>query len=241
MYQVELLDRMLTSVQKTEDAFIDVNNRIIRNINARKDRLNLINSRIQGISGKILALYNQDFFQIVSPAHFPKISTSESASNHPYQSIFYDNQEPMTLDEEIQAGPGENPDILMKLEMPEMSSISLKKKLYNTRLRNKKEDLQQIVSGATKDITDITKLLLSLNKYHADVMSNINSVVNKTKKAEADAVRQEGHLGVKPRNVKSVAELMLFDSDINVYEEQNVQLAEVAEFNIRGKKTKYFT
>ena len=125
--------------------------------------------------------------------------------------------------------------------MPEMSSISLKKKLYNTRLRNKKEDLQQIVSGATKDITDITKLLLSLNKYHADVMTNINSVMNKTKKAEADAVRQEGHLGVKPRNVKSVAELMLFDSDINVYEEQNVQLAEVAEFNIRGKKTKFYT
>lgn len=122
-----------------------------------------------------------------------------------------------------------------------MSSISLKKKLYNTRLRNKKEDLQQIVSGATKDITDITKLLLSLNKYHADVMTNINSVMNKTKKAEADAVRQEGHLGVKPRNVKSVAELMLFDSDINVYEEQNVQLAEVAEFNIRGKKTKFYT
>jgi len=50
MYQVELLDRMLISVQKTEEAFIDVNNRIITNINARKDRLNLINSRIQSIS-----------------------------------------------------------------------------------------------------------------------------------------------------------------------------------------------
>jgi hypothetical protein len=50
MYQVELLDRMLLSVQKTEEAFIDVNNRIITNINARKDRLNLINSRIQSIS-----------------------------------------------------------------------------------------------------------------------------------------------------------------------------------------------
>jgi hypothetical protein len=101
MYQVELLDRLLTSVQMTEDAFIDVNNRIIRNINARKDRLNLINSRIQNISGKILALYNQDLIQIVSPAHFPKISTSESSSNHPYQSIFYDNRDIMTLDEEI--------------------------------------------------------------------------------------------------------------------------------------------
>lgn len=118
-----MLDRMLTSVQKTEDAFIDVNNRIIRNINARKDRLNLINSRITAVSGKILSLYNQDFFQIVSPAHFPKISTHESASNHPYQSIFYDRNEPMTLDEEIQAGPGQNPDLNQKLEMPEMSSI----------------------------------------------------------------------------------------------------------------------
>jgi hypothetical protein len=58
MYQVELLDRMLTSLQQTENAFIDVNNRIIRNINARKDRLNLINSRIQGVSQRILALYN---------------------------------------------------------------------------------------------------------------------------------------------------------------------------------------
>lgn len=55
---MELLDRMLTSVQQTENAFIDVNNRIIRNINARKDRLNLINSRIQGVSQRILALYN---------------------------------------------------------------------------------------------------------------------------------------------------------------------------------------
>ena len=58
MYQVEMLDRMLLSIQKTEEAFIDVNNRIITNINARKDRLNLINSRIQAIAGKILALYN---------------------------------------------------------------------------------------------------------------------------------------------------------------------------------------
>lgn len=60
MYQVELLDRMLLSVQRTDEAFVDVNNRIITNINARKDRLNLINARIQNISSKILALYNQD-------------------------------------------------------------------------------------------------------------------------------------------------------------------------------------
>ena len=141
MYNVELLDRMLTSVQKTEDAFIDVNNRIIRNINARKDRLNLINSRIQAISGRILALYEQDFFQITSPAHFPKISTSESASSHPQTSMFYDPKEVMDLEEEIAEGPGKNPDLDIEVEMPEMSSMTFKKKLYNTRLRNKKEDL----------------------------------------------------------------------------------------------------
>jgi hypothetical protein len=43
----------------------------------------------------------------------------------------------MTLDEEIQAGPGENPDIEIALDMPELSSIQLKKRLYNTRNRNK--------------------------------------------------------------------------------------------------------
>lgn len=126
--------------------------------------------------------------------------------------------------------------------MPELSSITLKKKLYNTRLRNTPQDLQQIVSGATKDITDITKLLLSLNKYHANVMSNMNSVIKSSTRTDETANGpQEGILGVKPNNVKSVAELMLFDSDINVYEEQNVHLTEAAEFNIRGKKTKYFT
>jgi hypothetical protein len=41
------------------------------------------------------------------------------------------------------------------------------------------------VAGATKDITDITKLLLSLNKYHANVMSNINSVIKQSKRAES--------------------------------------------------------
>lgn len=55
-----MIDRMLISIQRTEEAFIDVNNRIIKHVNARKDRLNLINSRIQGVSQKILALYNQD-------------------------------------------------------------------------------------------------------------------------------------------------------------------------------------
>lgn len=34
---------------------------------------------------------------------------------------------------------------------------------------------------------------------------------------------------------------MLFDSDINVYEENHVALSDAAEFNVRGKKTKIFS
>jgi hypothetical protein len=146
----------------------------------------------------------------------------------------------MTLDEEIDAGPGENLDNVQQMEMPELSSITLKKRLYNTRLKNRPEDLKQAISGATKDITDITKLLLTLNKYHASVMSNMNTVIQRGKDDNA-ATTQEGILGTKPKNVQSVAELMLFDSDINVYEEANVHLQEAAEFNIRGKKSKLYT
>jgi hypothetical protein len=133
--------------------------------------------------------------------------------------MFYDPKDVMTLDEEIREGPGQNPDLNVEIEMPEMSSITFKKKLYNNRLRNNKEDLGNIVSGAVKDITDISKLLLSLNKYRADVMTQMNSAVNQAKKTETTQTTKEGILGIKPRNVKSVAELMLFDSDINVYED----------------------
>lgn len=147
----------------------------------------------------------------------------------------------MTLDEEIQEGPGNNEDLIQKLDMPELSSVTLKKRLYNTRLRNKPEDLKNQISGATKDITDVTKLLLSLNKYHANVMSNMNSIIKRSTKQEVtENLRQEGILGTKPLGVTSVAELMLFDSDINVYEEANVQLADSAEFNVRGNKTKIY-
>lgn len=41
-----------------------------------------------------------------------------------------------------------------------------------------------------------------------------------------------------PENVESVAELMLFDSDINVYDDTQVRLPDTAEFNIGGKKKK---
>lgn len=43
MYEMELLDRSLISLQRTEEAYVDINNRIIDNVNTRKDRLNGIN------------------------------------------------------------------------------------------------------------------------------------------------------------------------------------------------------
>lgn len=105
MFQGELLDRMLISIQRTEEAFIDVNNRIITNVNARKDRLNMINARIQNISAKILSLYNQKRpMRITSPAVLPKISTSDVASNHPHQTVFFDRKEVIDLSSEIEQG-----------------------------------------------------------------------------------------------------------------------------------------
>ena len=176
MYQAELLDRMLLAIERTEDAYIDINNRIIANVNARKDRLNMINQRIQGVSSKILALYDKNMIPITSPANLPKISTHGSASNHPHQSIFFDKIEVQPLADEIAEGAQivqhENS------EQPELYSISLDRKLYNSRMQNEKEDLQQIVSGATKDITDVTKLLLSLAKYRAETMGPITQAVN---------------------------------------------------------------
>ena len=105
MYQAELLDRMLLSIQHTEEAFIDVNNRIITNVNARKDRLNMINHRVQNISAKILALYNtKKLMRITSPAILPEISTSQVPSNHPHQTVFFDREEIMDLATEIDEG-----------------------------------------------------------------------------------------------------------------------------------------
>ena len=102
-------------------------------------------------------------------------------------------------------------------DMPELYSISLNRKLYNSRMQNEKEDLQQIVSGATKDITDVTKLLLSLAKYRAETMGTINQAVNNLKNQAnaqttpepAGGIAQEGFLGTRPNNISSVAELML--------------------------------
>lgn len=48
-------------------------------------------------------------------------------------------------------------------------------------------------------------------------------------------IDQDGLLGKVPDDVESIAELMLQDSDINVYQQSKVVLKEEA-FYIRGKK-----
>jgi hypothetical protein len=69
MFETELLDRTLMSLTKTEEAFVDVNNKVIDAINQRKDRLNNINTRIQNLSQKIIALYSvENGMRIVSGA-----------------------------------------------------------------------------------------------------------------------------------------------------------------------------
>ncbi len=59
---------------------MDINNRIIENVNSRKERLNNINNRLMGMSQKILALYNvQAAMRIQSPAVYPNLETMTSA------------------------------------------------------------------------------------------------------------------------------------------------------------------
>jgi len=94
MHQIELLDRGLISMTKTENAFVDINNRIISGVNDRKNRLNDLNSRVQNISQRILKLYNcQEAMRVESSFNYPEISSVKSFDRRPHQSIFYDDQE----------------------------------------------------------------------------------------------------------------------------------------------------
>ena len=150
---MELLDRALVGLQRTEEAYIDINNRIIENVNRRKERLNNINNRILGISQKILTLYNvNSAMRIVSPAHYPDIQQQNKTQHHPHQSMFFD-----PIDKSVPTPPQSN--------APELSSLRLNKKLFNNRLQNEPGDLKRLVSGATKDINDISNLILSLQRY----------------------------------------------------------------------------
>ena len=108
-------------------------------------------------------------------------------------------------------------------------------------MKNDKKDLQTSIHGATKHIHDITALLLSLSKYRADTMGAVKNSLNtlQDNAARPADAGQEGLLGARPANVTSVAELMLFDTDTNVYEDRSykyIQESAGAVFNIRGRK-----
>lgn len=47
--------------------------------------------------------------------------------------------------------------------------MKLTKKIFNYRLQNDPESLKKIISGATKDIQELSDLILSLQKYRSQV------------------------------------------------------------------------
>lgn len=91
---------------------------------------------------------------------------------------------------------------------------------------------------------------MSLSKYRAETMGAVNTHVSQyistnrasmaQNAAQAADASQEGVLGFRPTNITSVAELMLADTNTNVYEDNKVNYIQEsgAVFNIRGRKQK---
>lgn len=228
MHEMELLDRALMSLQKTEEAYTDVNNRIIENVNQRKERLNNLNNRITAISQKILTLYGvNSAMRIVSPAHFPDVQKANNNKQcHPHQSIFYDH---ITYQDQA----------INAQHIPELSSIRLNKKLFNNRLKNNPEDLKRLVRGAKDDIQMISRLVKTLQHYRSQI-GDFRGIINKqasnmnSKDTQSTGPEiSQGLLGRIPEQTESIAELMLFDSDVNVYGDQNVY---IEDFDARTRK-----
>jgi hypothetical protein len=138
MHEMELLDRALIGIQKTENAFIDINNRIINNVNKRKDRINNLNTRIADLAQKTLKLYNcDDAMRVESLSQFPLLENETSPMMHPHASIFYDPLENEILGDEKK----EKDDNIENYNLPELYSMQFNKKLYNNRLSNHYDNL----------------------------------------------------------------------------------------------------
>jgi hypothetical protein len=128
----------------------------------------------------------------------------------------------------------------LQKHIPELSSIRLNKKLFNNRLTNRPEDLKGLVRGARDDIDEITTLLRQMGRYRAQ-FSDMKTLIKQNSTAynvggNAAVVPvevSEGKLGRVPENTESIANLMLFDSDVNVYGEQNV---DIPEFDYKSRK-----
>jgi hypothetical protein len=104
--------------------------------------------------------------RIVSPAHFPDVQkANDNKQTHPHQSIFFEKttyQDPVDLQAHI----------------PELSSIRLNKKLFNNRLQNDPNDLKNQISGAKRDITELTRLVQGLQRYRSNIhdMKNLATI-----------------------------------------------------------------
>jgi len=119
MYEMELLDRALIGIQKTENAFIDINNRIINSVNTRKDRINNLNNRIADLAQKTLKLYNcDDAMRVESMAQYPILENDKSPYMHPHASIFYD---PLEIADVLEGE--ENKDEEENFNLPELYSM----------------------------------------------------------------------------------------------------------------------
>ena len=105
--------------------------------------------------------------------------------------------------------------------------MQFNKKIFNTRLSNYQENLGNLVKGITKDINEVSELVIGLNKYGlrmANISKELAEQRKQTNSAQAgesnkpaEQIMQGGLLGRIPEDVESIAELMLQDSDVNVY------------------------
>ena len=94
--------------------------------------------------------------------------------------------------------------------------------------------------GAKDDIEEITTLLKQMGRYRAQ-FSDMKSLIQKQNStgfsvgSKPDSMPEvsQGTLGRVPENTESIANLMLFDSDVNVYGEQNV---DIPEFDYKARK-----
>lgn len=127
--------------------------------------------------------------------------------------------------------------------------MQFSKKIFNTRLSNYQENLGNLVKGITKDINEVSDLVIGLKKYGLQMHNISKDLADRNKnnpmaseiqggnQGPSDQIAHEGFLGRVPDDIESIAELMLQDSDVNVYQQSKVVLKEEA-FYIRGKKQK---
>jgi hypothetical protein len=115
----------------------------------------------------------------------------------------------------------------------------LNKKLFNNRLKNNPEDLKKLVRGAKEDIQTISRLVKTMQSYRSSfgdfrgmLQSQRTGAASKDPQSTGPEIT-EGLLGRVPEQTESIAELMLFDSDVNVYGDSNIY---IEDFDARTRK-----